>query len=364
MPGCPRKQMIRDDEVTIVHCINRCVRRAFLCGRDHVTGKDFSHRRSWVEKRLELLAAIFGIDVLNFAVMSNHIHLILRTRPDVVSTWSDREVAKRWWRLFPKRRRKSGAAANPTRRELDLMTSDSGMIDERRRRLGNLSWFMRCVAENIARRANREDGVTGRFWEGRFKSQVLLDEAALLACGVYVDLNPVRARLAETPEGAKFTSVFLRLVDQKSCDSKGDVSRSGQKRCHSKGATKSDPTSWLSPLPIRSPEGNLPAPETATPECRASNDGFLSMSTMEYLAIVEWTSRNLARTDNRDVPDRLEPILERIGCQANQWLECIRDYGQWFYRAVGKPDAISNAASIAGKSCFHGVRRCRQAFIS
>ena len=80
------------------------MRRAFLAGSDAVSGRDFDHRREWIRRRLEVLASVFGIDVLTYAILSNHMHLVLRTRPDVVATWSDREVAERWLRLFPGRR--------------------------------------------------------------------------------------------------------------------------------------------------------------------------------------------------------------------------------------------------------------------
>jgi len=74
------------------------------------------------------------------------------------------------------------------------------------------SWFIRTLNEHIARRPNAEDGVKGRFWEGRFKNQALLDGQALLAAMAYADLNPVRAGLAETPETLDYTSIQERVV--------------------------------------------------------------------------------------------------------------------------------------------------------
>src|SRR5262249_4975151 len=141
-----------------------------------------------------------------YAVLSNHLHVILRTRPDVVQGWSDAQVAERWLRLCPLRRNPDGSAAKPEEREIQALVADAPLCAERRSRLGNLSWFMACLAQHVARRANKEDLCRGRFWEGRFRCQLLLDDAALLACSVYVDLNPIRAGVAATPEESEFTS--------------------------------------------------------------------------------------------------------------------------------------------------------------
>ncbi|MFN9912925.1 MAG: hypothetical protein ACK53L_10085, partial [Pirellulaceae bacterium] len=136
-------------------------------------------RREWIRARLECLASVFGLDVLTYAILSNHMHVILRTRPDVVAQWSDEEVARRWLSLFPGQR-VDEFLGQPTQNSIDAMVNDRGKIAEVRKRLSNPSWFMRALAEPIARLANQQDECTGRFWEGRFKAQAIRDEAGLL----------------------------------------------------------------------------------------------------------------------------------------------------------------------------------------
>ena len=238
-----RAEIVVPDEVGVYHCIQRVVRRAFLCGVDPLSGNSYDHRRGWIRDRLESLAGLFGVEVAAFAVMSNHVHVILRNRPDVVALWTDQEVAVRWLTLFPGRvgtqpdpvsalaplpgptaeqasspspgtpaMPPAGEPTDPLEQAVAMLSADPALMATIRGRLSSLSWFMRALAEPIARRANREDQCTGRFWEGRFKSQRLLDEAALLACSVYVDLNPIRAGLADRPETSELTSAHERIM--------------------------------------------------------------------------------------------------------------------------------------------------------
>ena len=151
-----RGEYLDPAEVQVVHAVQRCVRRAFLCGKDPVTGKSFEHRRQWIRDRLEFLASVFGIDCLTYTAMSNHLHVVLRSRPDVVKEWSDDEVARRWWRLFPKRRDANKEPAEPHDHELAMITGDVQKLTEIRKRLSDVSWWMRCTAENIARRSNND----------------------------------------------------------------------------------------------------------------------------------------------------------------------------------------------------------------
>ncbi len=90
-----RAAVVVEDEVGVYHCIQRVVRRAFLCGVDRFSGNSYDHRRDWIRDRLEALAGLFGVEIAAFAVMSNHVHVILRNRPDVVDLSSNEEVARR-----------------------------------------------------------------------------------------------------------------------------------------------------------------------------------------------------------------------------------------------------------------------------
>jgi REP element-mobilizing transposase RayT len=214
MPRVNRREIFSETDVQVFHLISRCVRRNHLCGRDRRSGRDYSHRRTWVRDRLEELAGIFAIEVLGYALMANHMHLVIRTRPDIAAGWSDEQVARRWWALFPQRRTATGLAADPTAEELSRIQGSPVAVADKRRRLSSVSWFMKCVSEPIAKRANREDEVTGHFWEARFKAQPLLDETAIAACMSYVDLNPIRAAVAQTPETSEFTSLQDRILDR------------------------------------------------------------------------------------------------------------------------------------------------------
>ena len=184
----PRSQIAPPDVAGTFHCVQRCVRRAFLCGVDHYSGLSFEHRRGWIEERIRLIAECFAVSVHAYAVMSNHLHIVLHLDPAAASSWNDAEVAARWVRLFPPRE-DSELAIECKRLRIRDNAERAAIL---RQRLGSLSWLMRCLVEPIARRANREDGCKGRFWEGRYKCQALCDDRAVLAAMAYVDLNPIR----------------------------------------------------------------------------------------------------------------------------------------------------------------------------
>ena len=167
MPAHPRHEIVDHDQIGVYHCVVRCVRRAFLCGVDFASGRNLDHRKAWIRERLQQLASIFGIEVCGYAVMSNHLHVVARIRPDLVQSWTDEEVALRWRRLFPTRDEATGQPTEPQDHDLAMITSNPPRVAEIRDRLSSLSWFMRALNEPIARRANREDQCTGRFLKDR-----------------------------------------------------------------------------------------------------------------------------------------------------------------------------------------------------
>lgn len=205
-----RKHQISLEATPYYHCVTRCVRRAFLCGTDITTGQCFEHRRQWLEDRILALAQIFAIDVAAYAVMSNHYHVVLHIDINKGLRWTDKEVCERWHQLF-----KGTVLTQKFLRGDPLITAEQEAVryklSEWRENLCSISWFMRLINEPIARQANAEDRCTGKFWEARFKCQALCDEKALAACMAYVDLNPIRAKIAETPEASEHTSIKKRM---------------------------------------------------------------------------------------------------------------------------------------------------------
>ena len=209
----PRKSLISLATTPYYHCVSRCVRRAFLCGKDKFTGQSYEHRRGWVERRLMFLGSVFAINICAYAVMNNHTHVVLHVDKKTAMTWTTEQVLQRWHRLF-RGTFLTKSYMNPAERS-SLSATETKTIkataEVYRERLYDISWFMRLLNEYIARQANKEDNCTGRFWEGRFKSQALLDETALAACMAYVDLNPMRAGIANTPESSSYTSIQKRI---------------------------------------------------------------------------------------------------------------------------------------------------------
>jgi len=298
-----RKRQVSLTDTKYYHCISRCVRRAYLCGEDTFTGKSYEHRRQWVEDKLLALGKVFCIDVCAYAVMSNHTHVVLFVDDKKAQRLSDKAVIIRWHKLF------KGTLLTQKYLQGDKLDKAQQLflnqtIEQYRIRLADISWFMRILNEDIARKANREDKCTGRFWEGRFKSQALLDEAALGACMAYVDLNPIRAKMATTPEESNHTSIQKRIhLAKEGKQPKALIRFAGSPRKHM-------------------PKG-------------------LPFELKSYLELVELTGRCMREDKRGHIEHYHLPILERLNITPENWLTLTTQFTKVFKGAVGRPNSLT-----------------------
>ena len=359
-----RGEVVDPNEIQVFHVLNRTVRRCWLFGRDPVTGINYDHRKAWIEERLRHFAALFGIDLLAFAILSNHYHLMLRSRPDVVATWDDTEVARRWLMICPHRKQKDGTPCEPTAKELDAIRNCGQKLAEIRLRLSDISWWMRLLDQRIARRCNDEDQATGRFFEDRFKAIPLIDDQAITACAVYIDLNLIRACIAETVELSDHTSGQLRA---RAWRAKLRVSASELDQTPSRASTnKTTPSvdsvdAFLSPVGV-SEISDQPGPMGSPTGKRCSDKGFLQMSDQAYLELLDWTARQTAPGKAGPTGVEPPPILVRLGLPPAVWLGMVAEFGRLFPTMAGLPHHVERVRSRKRGLRYHVRAATRELF--
>lgn len=214
-----RGSLIDSNEVNIVHTVAKTSRNLFLLGTDPVSKIDKSHRKDWILDIMIFQSSLMAVDVLAFSLMSNHVHQILRNRPDVAKIWSNDEVARRWLTLCPKsrKREKIGKFVHyipipPTSSQIDELASDEEQILKIRGQLSSISWWMRLLCQKVAQRANKEDGGgLGPLWKGRFHATLVDKPEYLLSCNLYVDLNAMEAYISKSIDDYEYTSAKLQL---------------------------------------------------------------------------------------------------------------------------------------------------------
>ena len=319
----PRRDQIDTFNGGYYHLISRCVRRAFLCGEDSETGRNYDYRREWIENRVMQLAEVFAIEVYAYAVMSNHYHLVVYSDPRAPQSWSDTEVAERWLLAFP------GKLDRPQfkrQRELKLqaIVNDKDLLARYRERLGSLSWFMRCINEPLAKRANAEDFVKGHFFESRFTSQALLDEAAALTCMAYVDLNPIRAGLSQTLDESDYTSIRKRLNSMTDEQLSQAVSAIA-------GQVKSR---------------------------------IMTISLKDYVQLVEWTGRAIIHPGKASIPPHITATFSQLNINQSNWLHQVQHYGNHFYRVVGSMEKLKTKARQLKQQWLKGIKSIEQLYLA
>lgn len=313
----PRSQQIDLEMTPYYHCMSRCVRHAYLCGDNSLTGQNCDHRKGWIESRMKYLSSIFGIQICSYAVMSNHYHMVLYVDRELVSNWSDEVLLERWGALFPF----DGAKMQDFNQRGVCIQERLAVIRER---LSSISWFMRAMNEWIARESNLEDNCAGRFWEKRFKSQALLDEGAILAAMAYVDLNPIRAGIASTPEMSEYTSIKSRIEALGLVSNKEEIN--------------------LKPQPI----DLMPFQQEGLTESQ------ISFQLSDYLTLVDQTGRSIRNDKKGFIPAMISPILERLQLNPVEWTRMVKSLEKEFVHAVGSQASIRLFSSKHSKRAPKG----------
>ena len=321
----PRKQQVSLDATPFYHCVSRCVRRAFLCGTDSFTGRSYEHRRHQIESDVLRLASVFFIDVAAFAVMSNHYHLVLHVDRDACLKATPKSIARRWHQIF--------AGTEVSRKFIEgeqIETHErsqlDSLIDKWRPRLHDISWFMKVLNENVAKRANAEDECTGHFWESRYKSQALLDEHAVLSCMAYVDLNPVRAAMAPTPEESDHTSIQLRI----------EYWKNKSEQLQGKGTIDDDEN--LQPESLMPFAGN---PRQPMPP-------GIAFDLLDYIELLDWTGRQIRDNKRGSIDTTIPSALTRLDISQNHWLELCTHFEDRFKGLVGSQHSLNNMVAAFG----------------
>jgi hypothetical protein len=324
------------------------VRRAFLCGEDHLTGNNYEHRKTWVVERLAELSKVFAIEVCAYAVLSNHYHTVLRVDQHKAQSWSEDQVIAQWEKLFSipvlvqKYKEGTDIAA--------VALEAKKIIAEWRVRLMDISWYMRSLNEYLARRANEEDRCTGRFWEGRYKSQALLDEAAVLTCMSYVDLNPIRAGISDTPEESDFTSIQQRIQQWQ------------QAQAQSKSAdAKSTPEKNHNLVPLM----------RLVKQSQDPHRNAIGYTTKDYLELVDWAGRAIRDDKRGAIPNTIPPILERLKLNPKTYLAFVGKSSsrvpnmkrQQHNKALGSVEKLKDLAKQLEQKFICGLGDARRCYV-
>ncbi|OUS10138.1 transposase [Gammaproteobacteria bacterium 54_18_T64] len=320
-----RIQQVSIEATPYYHCVSRCVRRAFLYG------DGFEHRRAWVEDKLLALAEIFCIDVAAYAVMPNHYHVVLHINTLQAEQLSTLAVIERWHQVF-----KGDLLSQSYCRGETLAKADQAELDETvvmwRQRLLDISWFIRLLNEAIARVANKEDQCKGRFWEGRFKSQALLDEQALLACMAYVDLNPQRVKIAKNAAHSHCTSIKKRIAK----------ARTARQPNHPRQQEKS--LMKFAGKPRKNMPAGIPCPLS------------------DYLELVDWTGRILRNKKRGAIEKQIPPLLSHLNITVDNWLILSTQIEERFGPVIGTPKHLKPACNALNYRRTPGIASSKLLF--
>jgi len=315
---------------TKFHCCTRAVRKAFILDDQSKDAPDKIDRRKWIEDRILFLTTVFAIDVCAYAVMSNHYHVILDVHKKHSDEWTPMEIITRWHKIY-----KGTELSRSYLKGKNLSGIESELVlefaENCRKKLHDISWFMRNINEPLARIANKEDDCKGRFWESRFKSQALLDEQALLTCMAYVDLNPIRANMSKTIQKSEFTSIKKRYEKAKQAS---NINHANQQPKELSKLTGNYSTAKINDIPIK---------------------------VSAYIELVQWTGKQL-RDNKASINKQTPSVLNEFNISPDEFLYSAQNYGKQFHRMVGSIKSIFNAMKHCEINKTAGMKKAKSLF--
>ena len=340
MPATARNRVFDPRESVVLHTVCRTAQQEWIFGLDDKEDGDCTYRREWLCDIFGSAASVFAIDVGFVSFLSNHIHAMIRNRPDIVATWSDDEIIRRWVQASYLTKSVDGKVGIPTKKQLDKerarCASEPDRMELLRIRLANPSEFMKCVNENIARRVNQERGTVGHVWEGRFYAKRIDTESIIVLVALYIELNQIRAGEANTPEESFFSSAYCR-VGQYVAETDSLPSSRNPRRPNNSQSLPS-PCPWLGPTSLQDTDNQAKDEKSGGhSQHRASNKGWLPLSLAEYLSLLDWTGREILADKRGAIPNTLAPILLRLGLTRDDFESVISGFSKDFYSLLATP---------------------------
>ena len=246
--------------------------------------------------------------------------------------WSEEQVIHRWYQLYKGNNLIDRYISGESLDKATVMKCQD-IIAKWRVRLYDISWYMKNLNEYIAREANKEDNCTGKYWEGRYRSQALLDETALLSCMAYVDLNPIRAGIAKHLQDSDFTSIQERLAHFKA----QQQAEKTQTKKHPDAKQQHTQPPKLKPFGSNHQTGTLP------------------FNLLDYMELVDWSGRHIHPNKKGYISKDIPKVLITLNIEEAVWLDKVQKFRQHYAHFAGNKQTLKQLAANNDAKWYKGT---------